>query len=208
MGGGYRCVAASLSGFVQQVAVSYVKNGYWFYVAGAVPNGKDALALDGKIVELYGLGISKFVRCRRRKAGEAGVQYIRLGRYFVIMATHGEHLFFVREKSMIKDVRRCPIKVGGYAVGFRAGRVSVRIERTEYRLLKHSFLRRALRAKAGLEAAFSRLPFEPYAPIRSQLLAVLRAVNRRRIVAGMPSLDRKCVRCFRRIVYPFESSPS
>lgn len=203
MGGAYRCVAATLSGFIQHVAVSYVKNGYWFYVAGAVPDGKNAAALDAKLVKLYGLSISKYVRCRRRKAGEASVQYIRLGRYFLILATHGEHLFFVREKSMIRDVRRCPIKVGGYAVGFRDGRASVRIERTEYRLLKHAFMRRSLNAKERLEAAFRRLPYEPYGPVRSQLLVVLRRVNKRRSLAGLPLIERSCIRTTRRIMRPF-----
>ena len=199
----YRCVAASLAGLVQQVAVSYVRNGYWFYVAGAVPEGKCVDAVDEKFVRLYNLSISKYVRCRRRKAGEAGVQYIRLGRFFLLLATHGEHLFFVRERTMIRDVRRHPIKVGGYALGFRSGRVSVRIEHTEHRILKDAFIKRSLNAKERLEAAFRNLPYEPYAPVRSQLQAVLRAVNRRRAVAGLPRLDKCCLRSMRRIVRPF-----
>ena len=203
MGTEYRCVAASLAGLIQQVAVSYVRNGYWFYVAGAVPDGKCLEELDAKFVKLYHLSISKYVRCRKRKSGEAGVQYIRLGRFFLILATHGEHLFFVRERTMIRDVRRCPIRVGGYAIGYRAGRVSVRIERTEYRVLKDAFTKRALNAKTRLESAFTNLPYEPYGPVRSQLLAVFRAVNRRRAVAGLPLLDRGCVRISRRIVRPF-----
>ena len=203
MGDEYRCVAASLAGLVQQVAVSYVKNGYWFFVAGAVPEGKDLPSIDAKFIKLYQLSISKYVRCRRRRLGQAGVQYIRLGRFFLILATHGEHLFFVREKKMIRDARRCPIKVGGYAIGFRSGRVSVRIERQEYRFLKDAFSKRALHAKARLEVAFSNLPYEPYAPVRSQLMAVLRSVNRKRSVAGLPPLDRSCIRVSRRIVKPF-----
>lgn len=203
MGEGYRCVAASLAGFVQQVAVSYVANKYWFYVAGAVPEGKDLAAVDAKFIKLYELSISKYVRCRRRKAGEAGVQYIRLGRFFLILATHGEHLFFVREKTMIRDVRRCPIKVGGYAIGYRSGRVSVRIEKTEYRWVKDAFVKRSLNAKERLEAAFAKLPYEPYGPVRSQLLAVLRAVNRRRSAAGLPPIEHSCVRMSRRIMRPF-----
>jgi hypothetical protein len=46
----YRCETTSIAGFVQQVAVSYVANGYWFYVAGCVPQGKDRRALDAKII--------------------------------------------------------------------------------------------------------------------------------------------------------------
>lgn len=204
MGRGYRCVAASLAGLVQQVAVSYVANGYWFYVAGAVPEGKDPERLDEKFVALYELSISKYVRCRRRKVGVAAVQYIRLGRFFLVLATHGEHLFFVREKGMIRDVRRCPIKVGGYAIGHRNGRVCVRIERAEYRCLRDALVGRALNAKERLERSFSTLAYEPYGPIRSQLLCLLRAVNRRRCLAGLLLLDRSCLRLHRRIVRPFE----
>ena len=32
----YRCVATSVAGFVQQLAVAYVANGYWFDVTGRV----------------------------------------------------------------------------------------------------------------------------------------------------------------------------
>ena len=40
----YRCVAASVAGFVQQLAVAYVANGYWFYVTGRVPDGRQPAA--------------------------------------------------------------------------------------------------------------------------------------------------------------------
>ena len=203
MGKEYRCVAASLTGFIQQVAVSYVRYGYWFYVMGSVRESKDVAKVDQKFTEIYGLSVSKFVRCRRRKTGVAGMQYIRLGRFFLLLATHGEHLFFVRERGMIRDVRRSPIRVGGYAIGFRNGRVSVRIDRTEYRFLKKAFEERALDRKERLEAEFNSLPYEPYAPVRSQILVILRAVNRRRALAGLRSIDRECVRTMRRIVRPF-----
>lgn len=70
-------------------------------------------------------------------------------------------------------------------------------------MVREALVRRALGSKVALEAAFRRLPYEPYAPVRSQLLCLLRAVNRRRRVAGLPELDRGCVRLSRRIVRPF-----
>ena len=36
----YRCEAASVEGFIQQLAVSYVAKGYWFYVTGRIPHHK------------------------------------------------------------------------------------------------------------------------------------------------------------------------
>ena len=40
----YRCEANSLAGFIQQLAVCYLKNRYFFYVMGCVREGKDPLA--------------------------------------------------------------------------------------------------------------------------------------------------------------------
>jgi len=37
----YRCEATSVTGFIQQLAVGYVRHGYFFYVVGQVPEGKD-----------------------------------------------------------------------------------------------------------------------------------------------------------------------
>ena len=43
----YRCVATSLEGFIQQLAVSYVGKGYFYYATGRVPNGDRLdLAID------------------------------------------------------------------------------------------------------------------------------------------------------------------
>ena len=70
----YRCVAVSVGAFVQQVAVGYVANGYYFYVAGKIPPGKDPAKTDAKIIAQYGIDVSKWTRTRRRKEGMASVQ--------------------------------------------------------------------------------------------------------------------------------------
>lgn len=41
----YRFEASTIEGFVQQVAVQYFGRGYWFYVSGIVPEGKDPQAV-------------------------------------------------------------------------------------------------------------------------------------------------------------------
>ena len=46
-------------------------------------------------------------------------------------------------------------------------------------------------------------PFEPYAPVRRQMLNILRAVNERRKTAGLETLTPKVLRYRRRIVKPF-----
>ena len=46
------------------------------------------------------------------------------------------------------------------------------------------------RSKEHIVAEFRRLPFEPYAPVRRQLLLLLRAVNRARIEKGFEQVSQ------------------
>jgi hypothetical protein len=62
----YRCEATSVSGFIQQLAVGYIGRGYYFYVTGQVPEGKDPRRIDEKLVEKYGIDIGKTARARRK----------------------------------------------------------------------------------------------------------------------------------------------
>lgn len=202
----YRCEATSVAGFIQQLAVAYVGRGYFFYVTGEIPEKKDPRLVDEKLVQKYGLGIGKATRARRKAAGLANIQYIRFQRYFVLLATPGRHEFFQEERQFIRDAREVPIKFGGYAVSYRSGHPHVRIEERRYRELKAHFADVAVhRNREWLEEQFSRLPFEPYAPVRSQLFAILRAVNRRRRLARFEEVAATCVRVRRRVMPPFSS---
>ncbi len=201
----YRCEAASVEGFVQQLAASYLPNGYWFYVAGQVPARKDPRAVDEKLIARYGVGISKWERARQKRAGRASVQYLRYGRFFLLLATHGQHPFFELESGAIRDARRVPIRFHGYSISYRGGHAHVRIEQGEYNRLKAYFLDVAVhRWVEGLVGEFGRIPFEPYAPIRRQLLAIWRDVNDARKTARLSPVPKTAVRLHRRVVrtYP------
>jgi hypothetical protein len=198
----YRCVTNTIAGFIQQLAVSYVGRGYWFYVSGRIPDGKDPPRVDAKLVERYGIDISKWTRARRKRLGLANMQYIRHGRFFVLLATHGRHAFFDREKPIIRDVRRAPVKYAGYSVSFRDGHPHVRIERREYLQLRAWLLDVAsTRGTAGVRSALESLAFEPYAPVRRQLLNLLRAANRELVGRGRTKLGYQSLR-LRRTVGP------
>lgn len=201
-----RAEATSLAGFIQQLAVCLVGRGYWFYVLGTVPAGKEPARVDAKLVERYRTDLSKWARLRRKRAGLANVSYLRFGRTFVLVATHGRGEFFDEEGEEVRDARREPIKVGGYAVGFRGGHVSVRIDLVRYRQLKAYLLDIACRrGVADLTAEVARvLAFEPYAGVRSQAACLLRAVNRERAASGLEPVPRSCLRTRRRVVRPFE----
>ena len=207
----YRCLATSVAGFVQQLAVAYITHGYWFYVTGRIPEHKDPAMTDRKLIERYDIDVSKWTRARRKRAGLASVQYLRHGRFFVLLATHGEHPLFVAEGNQVQDIRRRPLKFMGYSIGCRQARnggryhASVRIERQIYSELKARFEGMAAHRDANsIEAEFFALHFEPYAPVRGQIFSILRAVNRARKAAGFEPVGPVPFRVRRAPARPFE----
>lgn len=215
----YRAEATSVEGFIQQIACCYLRHGYWFYVVGRIPAGKDPRIVDHKIIRKYGIAISESTRARRKKAGGANLQYIRHQSTFVIFATQGEHRFFEQEAKLIRNIRRVPLHYAGYTISYKPGgrtksgnkdhkwHAHVEMERRQYRELRAWFADRALRESASrLAFAFYNLQIAPYAPIRRQLLTILREVNRIRKKAGKPTLPPEVLPLRRRPVKPFEPS--
>jgi hypothetical protein len=140
------------------------------------------------------------------------VQYLRYGRFYVIIATHGVHFFFSAEAKRLRDVRKTPILFMCYAIGYRQARggggyhASVRINREYFRELKEQFLAAAVHSSVeDLGDSLHGLPFEPDAPVRVQLQTLLRAVNRKRKVAGLELVPYTAIRQRRAPVKPFET---
>ena len=213
----------SVTGFVQQISCCYLTHGYWFYVRGEIPGHKDPNAVDTKLLSKYEIAISRQTRARRKVAGRANLHYLRYERTFILLATHGHHPFYEEEEGSIRDVRRVPIKLSGYSISVKRGgyrrklegdsnsvpddklRVRVQIARDEYLDLKAYFTDIALRRTAEqLGGELYNLPFEPYAPIRQQLLNILRLINAKRKAAGKDPVSPKVLRFRRKIVKPFE----
>jgi hypothetical protein len=146
------------------------------------------------------------------------------------LVTHGLHSFFDDEAQNIRDARRIPIKFEGYSISVARGgflrkpkdggpalqdpkwRVRVRIEAEMFKGLKAYFEDIALyRTVSQLAAELAGLPFEPYAPVRQQLLNLIRYINRRRQAASLEPIGFSALRYRRRIVRPFgtvEMSPA
>jgi hypothetical protein len=146
------------------------------------------------------------------RSGSANVHYLRYERFFALVATEGRHRFYEVEGPRVLDIRRVPLKFRGYSIGYRQCRgggswhVSVRIEEAEYRALKAYF--RAIAHRRSVEelaAELRRLRYEPYAPVRSQLLSVLRAVNRERFARHLEPVPDAALHLFRSPVRPFAS---
>jgi hypothetical protein len=223
----YKYLTTSLEGFVQQLACNILPHGYWFYVRGSVPDNKDPLSIDAKLLDRYQIAISRQQRSRRKLQGLANLHYLRLGRLWFIFATHGKHLFFDHELNNIRDARKVPILVGGYSLGVKQGgvlrktsrdeqpvadgkmRARVQIARKEFRDLCGDFLEKAChRSAESLAAELFRFPYEPYAPVRRQQLNLLRLINKKRQHAGFEKLSPSVLRYKRRIVSPFEPADS
>lgn len=216
-------MTTSLIGFVQQLATAYLPHGYWFYVTGRIPPHKDHVAIDQKLLAKYGIAISRPARARRKRAGLANLHYLRHESFFVILATHGQHQFFSQEGQSLRDIRRTPLVYCGYSVSYKHGghvrRIEgkpakrddrwhsrVQIARGDYRTWRAYFLEIAAKRTADqIAAEFWKLPYEPYAPVRQQLLNLLRLVNRARRQAGLERVAPSVLRYRRRIVRPFES---
>jgi hypothetical protein len=216
---GYRCETTSVEGLVQLLACNYLPHGYWFYVTGSIPLGKDVRQVDAKLVAKYGIDVPRTTRARRKRSGHANLQYLRHERFFLLLATQGHHRFFEEESVSIRDIRDVSLKFAGYSVSYRRGNRKrdgsvdsrwhshVQIERNRYNELKAYFLELAARrSAAGLAREFYQLPFEPYAPVRRQLMNILRAVNGARKQAGLKPLPFQVLPLRRRVVRPFESA--
>lgn len=213
----YRAAATSVEGFVQQIACCYLRHGYWFYVQGRVPPGKSAEAVDAKLIAKYGIAVSESTRARRKRNGQSNLQYIRHESTFVILATKGDHRFFEEEANLIRDIRRVPIQYAGYSISYKQGgrkkdgspdekwHAHVAMNRQQYLDLRAWFAERALRdSQDKLALAFYQLPVAPYAPVRRQLLLMLREVNRVRKQAGKRQLPHEILPMRRKVVRPFE----
>lgn len=212
----YRAEATSVEGFVQQIACCYLRHGYWFYVSGWIPQGKEPRAVDDKLIAKYGIAVSESTRARRKKAGYANLQYIRHERFFVLLATKGEHAFFCEEGKAVRDIRRVPVKYAGYSISYRRGgrtrdgqpdskwHSHVEINRRQFLDLKAWLTERSARASsAELAKAIYSLPVESYAPIRRQLLVLLRHVNASRKAIGKPPIPVEVLPLRRCVVSPF-----
>ena len=111
----------------------------------------------------------------------------------MLLATAGRHRLFDDERDRVRDFRKSPLKYRGYSISYRSGgrtpsgevdrkwHAHVQMTTESYKIERAYFLDLALRRSADeLALEFRRVPFEPYAPIRRQVLNILRAVNKRR----------------------------
>jgi hypothetical protein len=216
----YQYEVKSIRAFVQRFACEVANRGYVFYVTGHIPAGRTPEDTDRKLLEAYGLSLSKFQRYRRKSRGIASVQYVRHRRFFVMLATPGENLWFEREQwprelrlkrgSRIKDLREEPLRYAGYQIALRrssnTGRdhVSVRIQKDEFLGLKAYFLDIACKRNVeNLRWEYANLPFEPYRGVKKQYGEIARAVNAKRKTQALAPVPLSSLPARRKVVPTF-----
>ena len=227
-------IATTRTGFIQQIVSGWVRNGYYFYVQGEVPEGKDPRRLDEKLLHRYPIEMTAGRRFSRKRRGLANVAYLRCERHWIMLATRGGFEegkgylnWFEVEGRNVKNCRRGqPIQVFGYSVSYVPGgyvlgrnkgnpsgpperdykyRVRVQISKAAFAELKAHLVRNARsRREEWFREQFWNVPFEPYAPVRQQLLEVLRQVNAARSAAGLVKLSPEIIRYRREPVKVFE----
>ncbi len=191
----YRCEASSPEAVVQLIAASYLRHGYYWYATGKIPDGKPPEPVDQKLIAKYGIEISEWQRSKRRKSGLANAQYLRYGQWFILMLTEGHHALHQPsanggEGEHIKDCRRIPIRFSGYSISYRRSGIAqtgggptkwhahVRLDAVTYAEMKAYFETIAVhRSPENLAAEFAKITYARYAPVRRQLLNILRRVN-------------------------------
>ena len=180
---------------MQLIAASYLRHGYYWYVTGRIPDGKAPERVDDKLITKYGIDLTEWQRSKRRKSGLANAHYLRHGRRFILMLTEGHHALRSPARSggegeHIRDCRRIPIRFAGYSISYRRSGVAsavgaptkwhahVRIDNETYAQLKAHYQQIAVhRSPENLATEFATITYARYAPIRRQLLNILRSVN-------------------------------
>ena len=217
----YRCVATSIEGFLFQLSVSYITNGkYFFYVMGEVPAWRPEAELDSRMLKRYGVAISKFARCRRRKrigsSGQrlANCQYLRFQDSWILLCQEGEHEFFERNQKRDQlgkvterwffDVRETAIQFKEYSIGYADERLSVRLTKRALSGLRNYYVSLALRPLPFIREELATFPYEAYGGVLKQRYAIVRSMNIKRRAAGLPAIPTSYVRRRRKPVKPFE----
>jgi hypothetical protein len=215
----------SVDGMVA-ILVNLISKGYRYYFTGTIDDPAKCEVRDSRMLAYYDADLPKWTRERRRQRGEANFRYLRFSEWFIVLATEGTAArFWQEDRHRVRDVRNIPIRFKGYSISYRQGgwkdrrlwadplvrerdmkwHVRVQLDAETYAGVKAYFLNIATHRQADfLAKEFLDLQFQPYRPVREQLLAILRAVNRERQLAGYQRIPYSVIRFKRRIVRVFE----
>jgi hypothetical protein len=182
-----QCETKTVGDFLYRVAMGGFRFGYVRYAVRDIPDGKDLVVIDRKLIDTYGVTRCRMRRLRERRRGIASVQYVRCGHKFILMATKGDHTAFSKVCSF--DARVSPLHFGGYSVGFSGNTVSVRVAQDVWQPVYARLIASALRDKQVVERLISSLPYCRFPGVVAQLRSAERALNQKRQSAGLKPIE-------------------
>ena len=134
----YQWETTSDEGFVRYLVANILPHGYRFYTCGTVKPKTCLEHFDEVMQEKYNFKMSRSARCRRKaavsasgkKLGLANVIYLRRERFYILIATPGNHPFFrhnitlrenkkgeiIERRKHYRDAHRDPIFFDGYSI--------------------------------------------------------------------------------------------
>jgi hypothetical protein len=179
-----RYAVPTLGFFLRRIAIDYMRYGYCRWALRFIPPDRDLQKLDTKLIEVYGVTSCRTTRMRQRRRGLAVVQYVRWGNTFVLLATEGTHEQFDRLRSY--DARDAPLHLGAYTIGYRSSQVTIQVRQRAWLAVSKRIHLSALSDRSIVETRITALPFYRFPGVIEQLRDLVRAVNQRRRVAGLP----------------------
>ncbi len=175
----------TLGFFLRRIAIDYMRYGYYRWALRFIPPERDPQTLDAKLSEAYGVTACRTTRMRQRRRGLAVVQYVRWEHTFVLLATEGTHEQFGKLRSY--DARNAPLHIGAYAIGVDgSGVVVVQVRQQVWLAVSKRIHLNALGDRTIVETRINALPFYRFPGVTGQLRDLVKTVNQRRRVAGLP----------------------
>ncbi|PSN13347.1 hypothetical protein C7293_16380 [filamentous cyanobacterium CCT1] len=174
----------TLGFFLRRIAIDYMRYGYYRWALRFIPPERNPQTLDAKLIEAYSVTACRTTRMRQRRRGLAVVQYVRWEHTFVLLATEGAHEQFDRLRSY--DAREAPLHIGAYAIGVQGTRVVVEVRQRVWLAVSKRIRLIELGDRTTLESRLNALPFYRFPGVIGQLRNLVRAINKRRRVAGLP----------------------
>ena len=187
-------VAPTLGKFLHKVYL-YMRYGYLHYTVIEIPQGKNLVEIDRKIIDCYDVTFCRVSRQRRREKGESNVIYLRYDRLFILMATEGNHGKFGDIYHL--NFTSAPYHFRGYSIGIKRGKPHLQISPRRFKVITGQVEAIALHNKAKVVAYFRRIsPFQ-FEGVTTQKWELMKAVNHRRKAAGLPRLKWEEVKGWR-----------
>lgn len=176
----------TLGKMLRRIAIDAARFGYVHYLVTEVPEGKDPEIVEAKVLQYYSISASRATRYRQRARGIASVVLVRRDRKLVFLATDGGGRF--HEENSPSDMRRIPLQLDGYSIGFRGDRVSVEITRRRIEAIRKKGLRMALGDAEALTRHLKEMSPFRFAGVNGQRWKLHNQINKKRKTAGLPQL--------------------